>query len=693
MAGLEGQTLDRYELEQLTGRGGMADVYRAFDPRFERSVAVKIFKRDDEELLRRFVREARLMASLNNPHLIPVYDTGASQIDGVTYYFIVMPFMEGGSLRARIRRNPLPLPLVCRYLGEIADALDYIHSRGIIHRDIKSSNVLLDEEGNSYVADFGIARQESDETQATSTGSILGTVDYIAPELFESNQRASVSSDLYSLGVLAFEMVTGRLPFTGENQIAVATMHVNKQPPLPRTFVPNLPLPAERVILRGLEKRPELRYQSATDFADAFCNTISSRATGEMPAEPMWDWEQQETQRVGNQDERIVLPPVPPIPPALPAAPTPLSYGNYGNQQNQQAPVTANLYPQGYSAQQDTSGYAPNQVYPSPQQDVSPASRSTRTRTLIVALLALLVLFAVIGPILYITFTHSPLRGTAPTPTAPTATGTTPTPNLTATSQAQANATATQQAKTNATATAQANQANATATAQANATAVAIAHATATAQANASATPGVLQTAIAGKPTYQDALTDPNNSVTQAAQWDQNNNCTFKSDGYHVTASNNVLGSGQFKGCHEAANQYQNMAISVDMDIVSGHSGGLFFRLGIDSNALGAYSGYLFEVDNTGRYKISSSANFSTGSGNKTLQDWTTSSAIKTGSTIKNTLQVIANGSTLNFYINGTFLTSVTDSGYTSGDIGFLATTTNNGANADIVYSNLSVYP
>ena len=689
MAGLEGQTLDRYELEQLTGRGGMADVYRAFDPRFERSVAVKIFKRDDEELLRRFVREARLMASLNNPHLIPVYDTGASQIDGLTYYFIVMPFMEGGSLRARIRRNPLPLPLVCRYLGEIADALDYIHSRGIIHRDIKSSNVLLDEEGNSYLADFGIARQESDETQATTTGSVLGTVDYIAPELFESNQRASVSSDLYSLGVLAFEMVTGRLPFAGENQIAVATMHVSKQPPLPRTFVPNLPLPAERVILRGLEKRPELRYQSATAFADAFCNAISSRSTAEIPAEPMWDWEQQETQRVNNQDEQLVLPPVPP---ASPTAPASLSYDNYGNQQNQQAYDTSNVYPQAYPAQQNVQGYDPNQVYP-PQQDISPANRGARTRTLIVTLLALLVLIAVIGPILYLSFIHAPLGGTAPTPTSTTASGITSTPNLTATAGVQANATATQQAKANATATAQANSANATATAHANATATAVARVTATAQANASATPGVLQTAIAGTPTYQDALTDPTNPKTVAAQWDQNNSCTFKSDGYHITASNSILGSGQFKGCHEANNQYQNMAISVDMDIVSGHSGGLFFRLGIDSNALGAYSGYLFEVDNNGRYKISSSANFSTGSGNKTLQDWTSSSAIKTGSTVKNTLQLIANGSTMNFYINGTFLTTVNDSVYTSGNIGFLATTNANGANADIVYSNLSVYP
>src|SRR5436309_756230 len=129
------------------------------------------------------------------------------------WYYIVMPFMEGGTLRARIRRSPLSLSQVCQALKEISLALDYIHQQGIIHRDIKSSNVLLDAQGHCYLADFGIARTSTDATQLTSTGNILGTVDYVAPELFEENRRADAGSDLYSLGVLLFEMVTGQLPF------------------------------------------------------------------------------------------------------------------------------------------------------------------------------------------------------------------------------------------------------------------------------------------------------------------------------------------------------------------------------------------------------------------------------------------------------------------------------------------------
>ncbi len=185
MAGLEGKTLDRYELRQLTGKGGMADVYLGYDPHFQRDVAVKVFKRDDEEMLRRFIREARLMAALRHPHLMSIYDTGESKLDGVTLYYIVMPFMEGGTLRGLIRRAPLSLRQICRYLTDIASALDYIHAQGIIHRDIKSSNVLLDAEGRCFLSDFGIARTTSDATQLTSTGNVLGTVEYVAPELFE----------------------------------------------------------------------------------------------------------------------------------------------------------------------------------------------------------------------------------------------------------------------------------------------------------------------------------------------------------------------------------------------------------------------------------------------------------------------------------------------------------------------------
>ena len=236
MPGLEGKTLGRYELDQLVGRGGMADVYKGYDRHFDRTVAVKVFKREDEDMLRRFVREARLMASFHNEHLVPVYDAGQYLADYETRYYIVMPFMEGGTLRTRIRQSPLSLDEACRVLKDIADALDYIHQQGIVHRDIKASNVLLDGQGRYYLSDFGIARISTDATQLTITGNVLGTVDYIAPELFLDNHKADARSDLYSLGVLLFEMVTGQLPFSAENQLAVVTMHMTKQPPSPRSF-------------------------------------------------------------------------------------------------------------------------------------------------------------------------------------------------------------------------------------------------------------------------------------------------------------------------------------------------------------------------------------------------------------------------------------------------------------------------
>src|SRR6266568_6247696 len=172
----EGQTLGRYELQQLVGKGGMADVYRGYDTQSGRVVAVKIFKRQDEELLRRFVREARLMATLRHPHLMPIYSAGEARLNGMTQYYITMPYMEG-TLRGRIHHGPLSLSDACRALTSIADALDYIHSQGIIHRDIKSSNVLLDSRGQCFLSDFGIARATTDATQLTQTGNVLGTVD------------------------------------------------------------------------------------------------------------------------------------------------------------------------------------------------------------------------------------------------------------------------------------------------------------------------------------------------------------------------------------------------------------------------------------------------------------------------------------------------------------------------------------
>ncbi len=641
MAGLEGKTLDRYTLERLIGRGGMADVYEGYDPFFHRRVAVKVFKREDEELLQRFIREANLMASLSNEHLVPIYGSGQTSLEGFTQYYIVMPFMDGGTLRARIRRSPLPFPEVCQCLRQIGEALDYIHSQGIVHRDIKSSNVLLNAAGQCYLADFGIARLTTDITRLTSTGDVLGTVDYVAPELFEADRKADALSDLYSLGVLLFEMVTGRLPFYAENQIAVVTMHVNKRPPSPRVLNSNVTPQVERVMLKALEKKPEQRYQSAAELAEAFCRAISAtnkNGISERKAESP-------TPFIGANRAAPPLilraPPMPALQEAPPVSPTP----NWVNRPIESSPVGRM------------------------QRRPKPANPARR-RVIVIAVIALIVLGIASIPfyILYANSRNNP--GVTPTVQTTTNSGTqvagttpNPTPDLTATAQAVATATA---------------------VAQHNATATAIARATATAHAQASATAGVIQTATAGTPTYEDPLTDPNNPNTQAAQWDQNSHCTFAQDGYHVTEGVNLV---NLHGCRESANQYSDATISVDVRIHSGHSGGLFFRVTLD--ALGNYNGgYLFEIDTAGHYKISAF-----NSSPQPLQDWTFTSALKKGFSVKNTLQVIARGSSLLFYANDIFLVAITDSTYfySSGLIAFLATT--NGTDADIVYTNLKVYP
>src|SRR6266516_845041 len=658
MAALEGKILDRYELRRLIGKGGMRNVYEAQDLQFQWKVAVKVFKREEEAMLRRFIREARLMASLRHAQLVPIIESGQCQLDGDTRYYLVMPFLEGGTLRARIRRSPLSLSDACNIIREIASALDYIHSQGIIHRDIKASNVLLDADGRCYLIDFGIARITSDLTQLTSTGDVLGTVDYVAPELFEEERRADTRSDLYSLGVLLFEMVTGRLPFPAENQLAVVSMHINKRPPSPRSIAPHISSRVERVIFKALEKRPEQRYANATELAKAFCRAVGASNKNE-------ELERSDVPKVEHPDvvaaiggtNQIVLSPLPPVAAVNPAVrPSPFAdttegYQFIAPQAGLNAPVARAEMPQA----------------PLPPSSPPRAPRPPYRRRWLAIVLALLGLVLLTVSLLAIVIPRTnngenSTNGTTQTSTTSGVQSLTATPNLTATAQA-----------------AQA----ATATAQAQETATAIVGMTATAQARASATAGVIQTATSGKPAYQDGLNNANNANTMVANWDQDSHCVFASDGYHVKEAINL------HGCKESANTYQNVAITVDARILSGQAGGLFFRIRT-AFLLNTYAGYLFEISSTGKYRILRSGNYSFGS--TPLKDWTTSSALKTGNSVMNTLQVIARGSSLFFYANGVFLVQLTDTNYTSGVIAFLATSDGT-TQADIVYSNLKVYP
>jgi eukaryotic-like serine/threonine-protein kinase len=666
MTELEGKTLDRYELRRMIGKGGMANVYEAIDRQTGRVVAIKVFKREDVEMLRRFMREAELMASWQESlehHLVPVYNYGKGELDNLTHYFIVMPFMESGTLRARIRRGPLPLVEACHAIQNVAGALDYIHGQGVIHRDIKASNVLINGYGDYFLTDFGIARITGDATHLTTTGNVLGTVDYVAPELFELDRKADARSDLYSLGILLYEMVTGRLPFIAENQIALVSMHIQRRPPAPRSIIDTIPKPVEAVMLKALEKKPEQRYGSAKELSDAFCRAVASSTGASIPdygtlAAPVAT----PASPAPRPSQLILKPLLPQINPDAHTAevrPSPLAKGTEGIRMPVQNPNPPSSY-----AGKD----APYSPLPVPYQPPEPARRPYYRRPWFSVMIILLALLIVAGSLAVMYMPRgqansNPGNGTQTAQSGQTAGVThapTTTPNLTATAQAAAAASA---------------------TARAQATASAIAAVTATAQAQASATAGVIQTATSGHANYSDPLNNTSNVQTAAAGWDQSSHCAFQNDGYHDTTT------GTLQGCKEANNTYQNAAITVVMRIASGQSGGVFFRM--SNSFFGTYSGYLFEVDATGRYRILSSGNYSLGTPS-TLQDWTNTKALKTGGAA-NLLQVMMRGSNLSFYANGIFLTQLTDTGYSSGQVAFLARS-DGSTPAEVVYSDLNVY-
>ncbi len=665
MALLEGKILDHYELRRLVGKGGMANVYEALDLQLQQKVAVKVFKREDEEMLRRFIREARVMGSLRHEHLVPIIDSGQYLLDSDIRYYIVMPFFDGGTLRARIRRSPLSLQETCHSIRSIAGALDYIHSQGIIHRDIKASNILLNSNREVYLTDFGIARITSDATQLTSTGDVLGTVDYVAPELFEVDRRADARSDLYSLGVLLYEMVTGRLPFTAESQLVVVSMHMNKRPPSPRSIVPHISSQVERVIYKALEKRPEQRYASATELEEAFCRAVTaSSKKGAMESVDTLKVEQREivasTALTSVASEAMVssAPPVATVDAAV--SPSSLVNTTAGHQFKSPQP--------GFNITPVPSELPQVPLTPTPTQKYSRSPNRRRWFAVLLALIALMILVVSVVSIVLPhtnnvrTMLHSSTQITTKARVQVPTNIPTATPNVTATAMA-----------------AQA----ATATARSQETATVIAGMTVTAEARASATAGVILTATSGKPVYQDVLNNANSANTVAANWDQDNKCVFGSDGYHVKEGTD------WHGCKESTNTYHNAAITVNARILSGLSGGLFFR--VNTDVFGEYSGYLFEITPTGTYRISLfSQRISTTI--TPLKNWTFSPALRHGYATSNTLQVIAQGSSLSLYANGVFLVQLADSTYTSGVVAFFATT-DGIKQADIVYGNLRVYP
>jgi ligand-binding sensor domain-containing protein/predicted Ser/Thr protein kinase len=254
----------------------MATVFKAYQASMDRYVAVKILPShftQDETFMGRFTQEARTLARLEHPHILPVHDYGEQE--GTT--FLVMRYVEGGTLKEVITRHgPMELKEVLRVLSQVGRALDYAHSQGVVHRDIKPTNILVDQEGNTFLTDFGIAKLVAETAQLTASGAIIGTPAYMSPEQ-GMGQPVDHRCDVYSLGVVLYELITGRVPFEAETPLAVLLKHINDPLPLPRQIRPDLPEAVERVILKAMAKVPNDRFQSAQEMIDALAEAVTSR--------------------------------------------------------------------------------------------------------------------------------------------------------------------------------------------------------------------------------------------------------------------------------------------------------------------------------------------------------------------------------------------------------------------------------
>lgn len=270
-----GKTLGNYHVVAPIGAGGMATVYRGYQPSLGRQVAIKVLASEwtrDPLFRERFSREARAIAQLSHPNILPVYDSGEDKETGALYF--VMQLVEGGTLAHRMGQA-LDVQAAVRITAQVARALDYAHKRGLVHRDVKPANVLLTPEGHPLLADFGIARL-MEGTHLTQTGASLGTPSYMSPEQAQGSP-VDHRADIYALGVMAYEMLTGQLPFRADTPVGLLHQHAYAPPPPLRSLRPGLSRALEKAVMRALAKDPAQRYASAGEFADALEAAVSDK--------------------------------------------------------------------------------------------------------------------------------------------------------------------------------------------------------------------------------------------------------------------------------------------------------------------------------------------------------------------------------------------------------------------------------
>ena len=267
MSELIGRRIGPYEIRDEIGHGGMASVYRAYQSSLNRYVAIKVLATwlaQDTQFVQRFRQEALAAGGLRHPNILGIIDAGTYE----GQHFIVMDYVSGGTLSEIMRRGPMPAEQAADLTAQIADALDYAHRRGIVHRDIKPSNILMDEDGRPLLADFGIAQALGSGLHLTQTGASIGTPEYMSPEQSQGT-RVDGRSDIYSLGIVLYHMVTGRVPFQATTPVATLYQIVHQPPPPPRTINPSIPPYLESIILRALAKQPDARFATGREMAQA----------------------------------------------------------------------------------------------------------------------------------------------------------------------------------------------------------------------------------------------------------------------------------------------------------------------------------------------------------------------------------------------------------------------------------------
>lgn len=273
MAWTEGEKVGGYILGRQLGQGGMATVYLGHHPELDREVAIKVMHQnflDDEGFVTRFRREAQIVAKLTHPHIVPVYDF--NEHEGQPY--LVMKYIQGWTLKKQLIKDPLDLEGIVRVMTAIGDALNYAHSQGILHRDIKPSNIVIDKEGVPYLTDFGLARLASSGESTMSADMLLGTPHYISPEQARGLKNLDSRTDIYALGVVLYELMVGKVPFTGDSAFSIIHDHIYTPLPPPTMVNPDLPEAVEAVLFRALEKKAEDRFETANDLMSALADAI-----------------------------------------------------------------------------------------------------------------------------------------------------------------------------------------------------------------------------------------------------------------------------------------------------------------------------------------------------------------------------------------------------------------------------------